>query len=440
VAQSLNPEIDQLPDGTNNGDHENGEVHVAPSQNGQSRGVERSLVIRQPENGVLSAYVPAGPGLGTIDAAAPGMSFTQLAHALRRRWLVAILAGLMVGLPAAAVVWLVTPNNFEVTSTLRVGMPKGGLDGIVSGDTQIYEQYRRTQVGFIRTDLVLGAALRKEGILDLPMLQAQKGTPKQFLSDEIFVVAPLGSEMVQIKMRGKDAQQLVKIVNAVTESYMENVVNAERNDLLYEHQTLEGQLRELKKELNAKVEDLKGLVPNADATPAEVASLEVGIFEGDGRRTKAPGGAAALEPLAHELSHRVEAEDVPHLQDPLSRAHDILQRASLGHGQRQRLFDEAILAGPEAFPRERQMTIGGRDEIHRIHVRQRRAEVRDRACRRHARPERESPALGRHVGDPELAAQLAQRPQVLFAPAAQADQEHLHRGAFPSPPRSSETS
>jgi hypothetical protein len=213
VAQPLNPEVDPLPFSASNGDHENGEAYVAPSQNGQAHGVERSLVVRQHEAGALSTYVPAGPGLGTIDAAAPGMSFSQLAHAIRRRWLIAILLGLMAGLPTAAVVWLVTPNNFEVTSTLRVGMPKGGLDGIVSGDTQIYEQYRRTQVGLIRTDLVLGAALHREGILDLPMLQAQKGTPKQFLAEEIFVVAPLGSEMVQIKMRGKDPQQLVRAIN-----------------------------------------------------------------------------------------------------------------------------------------------------------------------------------------------------------------------------------
>jgi hypothetical protein len=112
---------------------------------------------------------------------------------------------------------------YEATAVLRVGMPISGA----AIDTNAYEQYRRTQILLIRSDLVLGAALRKEGILDLPMLQSHKDTPKQFLSDQIFVIAPLGSEIVQIKMRGKDPEQLVNIVNAVTESYMENVANAE---------------------------------------------------------------------------------------------------------------------------------------------------------------------------------------------------------------------
>jgi capsular exopolysaccharide synthesis family protein len=132
-------------------------------------------------------------------------------------------------------------------------MPKRGLNGEVGVDPNVYEQYRRTQVGLIRSESVLAGALHKEGILDLPTLQAEKGTPKQFLSDEIFVVAPLGSEVVQIKMRGKDPQQLVKIVNAVTDSYMDNVVNAEHTDALYEQSTLADQLKSLKKDRERKV-------------------------------------------------------------------------------------------------------------------------------------------------------------------------------------------
>jgi polysaccharide biosynthesis transport protein len=254
VAQPMTPDVEDLPSPSAQPEA-NGNGYAPQPENGDFRYAPRALAVRHDEQShALSAYVPAGPGLGTVEGTAPGLSFSQLMHSLRRRWLVATLVGLMIGLPAAAIVWLVTPNNFEVTSSLRIGMPRG-WDGGLQMDPGTYDQYRRTQVALIRSDLVLSAALRKDGILDLGMLQAEKGTPKQFLSDEVFVVAPLGSELVQIKMRGKDPQQLVKVVNAVTDAYMENVVNAEHTDTLNVQQTLETQLKALNKELDQRLRE-----------------------------------------------------------------------------------------------------------------------------------------------------------------------------------------
>src|SRR5262249_44057421 len=101
----------------------------------------------------------------------------------------------------------------EATATLRVGYPQR-LEGNAPRDATLYEQYRKTQVQLLKSDLVLGGALREEGILDLPVLQAEKGTPKQWLRDNLIVVAPLGSEVVQVKVRGEDPAQAAKIVNA----------------------------------------------------------------------------------------------------------------------------------------------------------------------------------------------------------------------------------
>ncbi len=63
--------------------------------------------------------------------------------------------------------------------------------------------------------------------------------PLQFLQDELIVVSPLESEVLLIKMRGKDAKQLVKIVNAVQDAYIENVVDAEHAGLLKQQEVLQ---------------------------------------------------------------------------------------------------------------------------------------------------------------------------------------------------------
>ncbi len=86
------------------------------------------------------------------------------------------------------------------------------------------------------------------------------------------------------------------------------------------------------------------------------------------------------------------------------------------------------------------MIVGGRDDVHRVHLGQRGTKIRHGARLGHPSLDGEGPALRRHVGDPELAAQLAQYPEVLFSPAPQADQKHLHARLLPSPPTSSATS
>src|ERR1700730_576860 len=53
---------------------------------------------------------------------------------------------------------------------------------------------------------------------------------------------------------------------------------------------------------------------------------------------------AAPDPLAHELRHGMEAEDVADLEDAPGRADDVGERASLRHRQGQRLLHEAVLA------------------------------------------------------------------------------------------------
>src|SRR5262245_50702317 len=66
------------------------------------------------------------------------------------------------------------------TAAVRVGPPRV-LEGDAPRDASWDVQYRRTQVLLLKSDLVLGAALREEGILDLPVLKGAKETPKQWL-------------------------------------------------------------------------------------------------------------------------------------------------------------------------------------------------------------------------------------------------------------------
>jgi len=66
------------------------------------------------------------------------MSFSQLAHAFRRRWLLALIAGFDRWIARGALVWMVTPENYEVVAWLRVGDAPGE-----GRNPSEYEQYRK---------------------------------------------------------------------------------------------------------------------------------------------------------------------------------------------------------------------------------------------------------------------------------------------------------
>lgn len=197
----------------------------------------------------LTPYMGSGFGSAPyLDGTPQGLSFTQLMHAFRRRWLLALLTGLLVALPTAAVVWLVTPENVDVQATLHVGNSVN-WSGQERMDPNSYEQYRKTQAALIKSHLVLSGALKEDGIMDLPIIHAEKGSPLRFLEDEISVIAPLGTEVLWIKMRGHDPSQLVKIVNAVKDSYRKNIVDVEHVQTLQARDLLETKLRESQNDL-----------------------------------------------------------------------------------------------------------------------------------------------------------------------------------------------
>ncbi|HTQ40894.1 MAG TPA: HAMP domain-containing sensor histidine kinase, partial [Pirellulales bacterium] len=140
----------------------------------------------------------------------------------------------------------------EVVAWLHVGglqhwAPPNGLPA--SSKSNEYQTYRQSQTALIKSPTVLQDALKLDGITDLPLLRAQ-AEPLRFLEDNIIVVAPLDSELLQIKMRGTDPEQLVKIVNAVKDSYIQHVVQTEGKEDVEKLALLEVAINKKKQELS----------------------------------------------------------------------------------------------------------------------------------------------------------------------------------------------
>ena len=170
--------------------------------------------------------------------------------------------GLLGGLVAAVPVWLFLPRGYEAVSWLRVRDKTGtfyGTGGPGNRDNAEFESYRKTQVQLIKGPFVLTSALRRPGIAELPTLQEHKADPISWLSRNIQVSAPMESEVIQIRLRGDNPNDVAQIVNAVTQAYMNDIIDKEKNDRLERRDTIDKQYKQNKNELRRKLSEYHDL-------------------------------------------------------------------------------------------------------------------------------------------------------------------------------------
>jgi len=135
----------------------------------------------------------------------------------------------------------------------------------------------------------------------------------------------------------------------------------------------------------------------------------------------------------------MEAEDVPDLNQALRGSRPLHERPPLAHGAGHGLLDEAVPARLQTLGRQRQVAVGGGDDVNGVHLSEGRAVVRDGARRRHPLPHRPAQPLARDVCHPDVGPQIAKDAEVLLPPAAEAIKQDAHGRLFRvgSPPRSS---
>lgn len=188
---------------------------------------------------------------------AGGIDYLRVLHSMRRRWLAASLLGTLLCAVAATPVWLLMPRGFEAVSWLRVrdkgGMLNHGRDGAE------YESYKKTQLALLRSPLVLQGALRRPGLDDLETLREAGVDQIGWLSRSLQVTAPAESEVVQVRLRGKHAGDVAKLVNAVVASFLDDIVNKERTERLGRRDALEKKFKENMAELRMRRETLNNL-------------------------------------------------------------------------------------------------------------------------------------------------------------------------------------
>jgi len=144
---------------------------------------------------------------------------SELLLALKRRWLLAVSLGLVVGVSAAAVVWMVLPAGKHQVRALIQVLPQQGLLARSSADPG-YEAFKKNQAILLRTRFLLTRVVGKPNVSQLPMIQNAEDPVK--LIEEKIQLRWESPEILAIMLNGDDPSQLKMILNTLVAEYLED--------------------------------------------------------------------------------------------------------------------------------------------------------------------------------------------------------------------------
>ncbi len=212
------------------------------------------------------AYASPALSLGAFSSHGPeiitgGFNQTWLANCLRRRWLMAILMGMLVGAGVGALMLWAFPETSEVTAFLKVKSKSGNEVFETTNDRLMPAEIERqamNHLALLKSPLVLDAALQQPDIANLDAVRAHKGEEMLWLLAELRVSFPGDGEILEVRYEGdEDPNQMVKVIDAVVKAYQDKVLLQDRLTSASTQTDLKQVLADTKTRVEKQLNELK---------------------------------------------------------------------------------------------------------------------------------------------------------------------------------------
>ncbi len=236
----------------------------------------------------MGTPLPAAPWFDTNETKS-GFNFISFLHSLRRRWLLGLGLGCLVASIFAALLWLLVPIKYEAFVQIRVRRnPEQMLTdrNARPQHPQDYEIEKQTQAALLKSPFVINAALRQRGISQMPLVRdnpwfGKRENPVAWLDRQLKVEFAEGSEMLRLSMKEEYPDDLKKLLNAITDAYMTEIVQAERIEQRQKLEKLRDRHRSLQRSITDQYEQIGELAKTYGSTESDSVKvqLEMGYRE-----------------------------------------------------------------------------------------------------------------------------------------------------------------
>jgi len=204
------------------------------------------------QGAVLPGIAHASHGrAGALLSLSSAPNVLGLLLALRRRWLLAVMLGLVGAAVVGTAVWAVMPTTYTARSVLQVMANRPTILFQTPDDRQDFSNYQRSQVALIKSRVVLNRALGDPKVAGVHVLW-EKGDPLDTLEKEIQTDYSIAPEYLRVSLSGKDPSELVAVVNAVCNAYLKEVTAKEHSARLARLDKLKQLATEYEDQLRSK--------------------------------------------------------------------------------------------------------------------------------------------------------------------------------------------
>ena len=240
--------------------------------------------IPQPAPGALGMPLPAAPWIDTADKN-EGFNFAGFLHSLRRRWLSGLGIGFLIASIVAALLLFLIPEKYEAFVIIRVYRDQEQMlrDKYQRGvNPQEYEIEKQTQAALLKSQPVITEALRQPGISQMSIVRdepwpwmGERDNPVAWLQRELKVRYAEGSEILELSMRERNDEELIRLLNAVTDAYKREVVDKEKINQANKLERLRAKYRLLQEDYKGELKKMGELAKTYGSTQSENVKLQL---------------------------------------------------------------------------------------------------------------------------------------------------------------------
>ena len=170
-----------------------------------------------------------------------------------------------------------TAKGPSVTSLIQVSMRS---EGNVQNSIEEFKIYKNTQAQLLNSPLVLTAALRKPEINSLSIFKKHQNDPVSWLQQNLKVTFPGDSEIMKVSLYDSNQKEAVKMLRAVVDAYLTEIVETERRQKAQELAVLDELLSEKERDIRNRRISLKALVEDLGTADPETLKLQIQVASG----------------------------------------------------------------------------------------------------------------------------------------------------------------
>lgn len=199
--------------------------------------------------------IPGMPTAGVHHVLRGSMDANTFMHALRRRWLLALCMGIVMGGLAAIALWFIFPESSSATALFEVEDKRETIFDIAHDSDQNYEILKKTQLALLKSNFVLTAAIRPPSVAALSAL-AGRSDPVVWLQENLACDYPQNGKLLSISLSGDElTEDQVQLVDAVAKAYKDEVVDQARQRRLVVRDMLSRSIDSLNVEIKRKLDE-----------------------------------------------------------------------------------------------------------------------------------------------------------------------------------------